>query len=92
MYTDNISIEDGRRLNSSDLEKILINLPIRIRGTKNLRLKAHLGLGRIIYIKPLEGSVKEIELTYGMVIEADRDQSRSLIFRYEDQLYSLYYK
>lgn len=92
MYLGSTTLEEGRRCSSSDLEKILAGLPIRIRGTRNLRLRAHMGLGRIIYVRPQEGSLKEIELTSGIVIEADRDQSQSLVFKYKNQLYSLYYR
>ena len=50
------------RFNESQLEEALTALPVRVSGTKNLFLKAHMGIGKRVRITPERGSVGQVSL------------------------------
>jgi len=61
MKTANIQIESNRRCDAPELEKILGELPLNVEGTHS-KLSARMGLGRIIYIEPLDGTISTLKI------------------------------
>jgi len=89
MKTKNIQIESDRRCSAEDLEKILTGLPIDVKGP-TLQLSARMGLGKIVYIEPLDGYVSELGINgSGVVIKNDWSSEYCLGFSYRNQRFEL---
>jgi hypothetical protein len=67
MNLNNVSTFDDRRCSARDVAKILAELPITVVG-KGLKLRARMGLGRIIYISPDKGKIGDVEKGEGVTI------------------------
>ncbi len=92
MDTRYVQIEGGRRCSSSHLEKILAKVPISISGP-GLELKAYVGLGKIVYVEPINSLVYRIKVTgKDIKIETNRNLNNNLIFNYKGRIFSIYYK
>ncbi|MBI4162255.1 MAG: hypothetical protein HY513_01110 [Candidatus Aenigmarchaeota archaeon] len=88
MNLRNVATESGRRCSAEDLARILKAIPVDVAGP-HLQLRAHMGLGKIIYLKPDVGEISavrindvEIQLVYGQ---------RDLVFTYGGQKFNLAY-
>jgi len=88
METKNIQIQPDRRCSSEELERILGEVPISISGP-GLKLEARMGLGKIVYIKPIEGEVSRVKV-YDVTIENRSDDH--LFFSYKDRAFEIQYK
>ncbi len=84
-----VTLLSDRRMGVADLEKILARLPLTVRGTRDLKLQARMGLGRIIYIQPKEGEIRHAE------IQAETDEKYAgetyLLFAYDGHKFSVGY-
>lgn len=82
MNTKKLHLEADRRCGAEELEKILEKLPIEVKFTG--RLKARMGLGRIIYMEP--ESDWEVKSD---AIHVERKGS-CYFFEYDNQKYEIY--
>lgn len=76
------------RDNKEKLEARLGDLPLQVRGF-DLRLKAYMGGGKIVYIEPTRGTVRGVILN-GVTIFI-RQEDRDLYFSYRRQKFELRY-
>ena len=83
METANIKAISDRRMSAEDLEIILGNLPLHIEGSKGVKIEARMGLGKIVYLTPYEGSVEYI------IIDEVKFPNRQgcLLFEHDGVLY-----
>ncbi len=58
-------LEDDRRCTKEQLRDFLVGVHAEIVGSKDLRLKASMGLGRIVYIRCISGMMREVRLGKG---------------------------
>ena len=92
MNINNVQIEKisnlpRRKGIENKLEELLTSLPIKISGRKKLR--AYVGLGRIIYIESIKPHLnkKDIEIMEGIKLERDYNSKDDLYFSYKNQRY-----
>ena len=100
MKTDNIKINDNRRCSAERLETLISNLPVRLESfdKEELKLTASMGLGKIIYIRPLEGIISRIQLPHYNTrvigkhrIVVESCCSNSVLLNYLKQKYEIFY-
>ena len=93
MNTQNIQCEDDRRCSAGELDKMLQQLPMKVNLLPpSAKLSARMGLGKIVYLSPIEGSVCRIIPNDGIIIDAPRSSSGSLVFEYSGQRFDLSYQ
>ena len=93
MKLKNVQIEKraclpGRKNIENKLEELLTSLPIEINNRKKLR--AYVGIGRIIYIEPIEIhnlSKKDIKGMEKVKLEGNYASKDDLYFSYNGQKY-----
>ena len=80
----------GRQKIAEKLEVMLTELPIEIRGSFS-KLKAHVGLGKIVYIQPIDGEIRRIRLDEIELDASKQNKSSGLCFEYQNQSYVVEY-
>ena len=91
MDLDNVQVEGSHlpwRDNKEELEAKLRKLPVVIRGN-GLKLRAFMGLGKIVYFEPINGTINEIEIA-DVKVSRGSDQDY-LKFNYADQNFDVRY-
>ena len=91
MDTKDIQLESDRRCSVPELEKILNEVPISISGPQNLQLRAHVGLGNIVYIEPIKEHVDYVRFL-DKSIDMELDNKKGTIFNYRNRKFSILYQ
>lgn len=86
-----MQIENDRRCTESRLRQILMQTPVIIIRSKGSRLRARMGLGRIIYIEPVKGYVKNIKLGSGVQEDSSRTDNSHYVFNYQGVRFDVKY-
>nr|MBI4156409.1 hypothetical protein [Candidatus Woesearchaeota archaeon] len=87
METKNIQLESDRRCSVEELERILNDAPISVFGL-GLKLVARMELGRIIYIRPIEGKVSYVKV---YDVDVENLSNDHLFFNYKNQKFEIQY-
>jgi len=87
MKTKNIQLESDRRCSAKELERILNDVPISVFGP-GLKLVARMGLGKIIYLKPIEGNISSVKV---YDIDVENHNNDHLFFYYKNQTFEIQY-
>ena len=91
MDLSRISIKESHHCrNQKVIEDILLDFPLVLEGSPDLRMEAHVGSGDIIYLRPLSGRITKAVPTKRVVVEDDghgeivgQYQSRVIVIRYD---------
>lgn len=67
MNLENVTLENDRRCSVDDLRPLMRKLPIKIRGTEDLELKARMTLGAKVKIQPTKGNIESVEFYRGSI-------------------------
>ena len=88
---DNMDLISDRRLSAEGLAQILLATPIIIITEKDSKLRAHKGLGGIIYIRPIKGRIKDVKLGNKVYQESDSSEDSCCVFDYKKQRFEVAY-
>ncbi len=81
--------ESDRRCSAERLKEMLTDLPLEIEGP-GLKLRAFMGLGKIVYVQPQEGEITEIKFTNaGAVLDTSGRYGNAYTIRYNGQRFEV---
>ena len=87
-----MQLEPDMRCTKSQLKEILANTPIILIRTRGSKLRARMGLGKIVYIQPIKGQIREIKLGPDAHREPFHTDQNHYIFTYQGRTFDVQYK
>jgi hypothetical protein len=87
-----VKIEADRRCDASQLREILAQTPIIIARTKGSKLRARMGLGKIIYIQPMRGQIRDVKLGPDVQEDPARTDQGHSVFTYQGKTFDVQYR
>ncbi len=84
-----MQLDANRRCPASGLKQILAATPVIIVTEPETQLREYMGLGKIVYIEPLVGQIRDVKL--GQDVEADpsRTSETNYLFNYRGQRFDI---
>lgn len=90
MDLSRISIKESHHCrNQKVIEDILLEFPLAIEGSPDLRMEAHVGSGDILYLRPLSGRITRAIPSRG--VTAEDDEYGEIVGRYQSQIIVIRY-
>lgn len=86
-----MNLESDKRMSVEELEKILNEVPLDIKG-KFPKLNGRMGLGKIIYINPSVGVIDEIKVKGDIVVDMRRSDETYLTLKYKENILKIRYR
>lgn len=85
-----MQVEGGRRCSESDLKLILLNTPFIIVRSRGSKLRANVGLGNIVYIRPVRGHIKDVKLGADVYADETIPQGKDyMVFNYQGRRFDV---